>query len=193
MGCFTTCLRLKRPHKGKMGHRLKSPINKIPAWGYLASAKSNLDDRCSIIELRSFDGGWYKTLTIKQEIPRGSLWGLIYSHKVSKLSSCSSSRVLNGRLDLIKLQTPPPILKSRSRRVNAYPSICKAESLIWWDNHVSVIKAQATWFDLKTTAKSSTLGRSDLTFDDRKMGDWICRFLGIMTLLPPFVVGGRDF
>ena len=116
-------------------------------------------------------------LHIQKRCLEGVCKGLRYNHMVSRLSSCSSSRILKGILDPINAQIPPPVLNLRSRQTKQKPLISKAASLIWSDNHVSVTNAQLTSLDFKMTSKSSNLGRSDLTFDNRKIVNSFCRFL----------------
>ena len=72
-GLSNYLLKAETSAQGEEGTSVKITQKQNPARGYLASAKSNQDDRCSTIKLLSCDGGWYRTHTMKQEIPRGTL------------------------------------------------------------------------------------------------------------------------
>ena len=81
VGTFTICLRRKYPNRPLMSKRLKSPVTRMPQFGYSDSTRDRDWNRCSQIDRSSTLGGWYIAVTMIQENPWGRRLGRICSHR----------------------------------------------------------------------------------------------------------------
>lgn len=142
-----------------------SKYNKSKLW-YIVQSRSDEAIKCSMCSSWCNDCGVeYTTHTAIDDICCGSLKGLNFTHKFSRMSATLIQvKGYNGTCSLMYNATPPPWRMVQHLENKLYPSIRNNSSGMWGVNQVSEIAAKSTWFFIKMAWNSSTLFTRDLGF-----------------------------